>query len=127
MNSNDRLPERVIQTSLASFTLMPKNIPRILIIGESGIGKSSLCNKLSGIYYKKTTKKCASGRKVSSINVEDHKTADYVPEEPIFESKRGKKSVTDATSWAQVIITYMSFCSVCVLFSICKYKKIVIL
>ena len=39
-------------TELESFALIPEDIPRLLIIGETRTGKSSFCNKMAGVYYK---------------------------------------------------------------------------
>ena len=41
--------------NLQSFSFIPENIPIVLVMGETGTGKSSLCNKLGGVYYKLET------------------------------------------------------------------------
>ena len=79
-----------------SFALIPKHIPRILVVGQTRIGKSSLCNKMAGIYYKLIE------------NDEDASIICDNPEKQLFETSDSLKSVTKLTSWAQV-----SFCFDC--------------
>ena len=100
-----------------SFWLIPEHIPRVLVIGETGCGKSSLCNKLAGIYYKsveKSTKKNGKKKKKkeeddsdSSSSSEDDDDIEYNIEiggkkEEIFESGSSNASVTQETKWAQI-------------------------
>ena len=92
------LNSTIPHTSLESFIVMPKNIPRILVIGETGTGKSSLCNKMAGVRYKKISKFNPTF-KITTTTVEVDNKCNV---EPIFKVQRGQDSVTQETSWAEV-------------------------
>ena len=94
-------------TELKSFALMPTDIPRLLIIGETGIGKSSFCNKMGGIYYKLTGYDDDSDSDSSDDEDETpgkEKKIDIVCEgqQEIFGTGTDQYSITQTTSWAQV-------------------------
>ena len=111
-------------TILGSFALIPPDIPRLLIIGETGIGKSTFCNKMAGIYYKlivaedgdSDSSSCDSdngddddGDDVKNTNsknsISNNKEPKIVCQEQkeIFESGSDQYSITQTTSWAQVM------------------------
>ena len=108
-----------LHTNVKSFALMPTGIPRLLIIGETQIGKSSFCNKMAGIYYK-------------IVGLDDDSDTDddgddqfqqeihiiCEGQKEMFGTGSDQNSVTQKTSWAQVkLATTLQQC-VCVYFSI---------
>ena len=71
-----------------NFINVPDNGPRIVVIGETGCGKSSLLNKLSGMRYLQV--ETDSGQ----VHVERSKLKEQAE---LFVSARGRDSVTQLT------------------------------
>ena len=97
-------------TTIESFAFIPFDIPRLLIIGESGIGKSSLCNKMAGVYYKLVPDDSDSSSS-SSDGDDVNKKKQKKPRSQITTIQEGQNEIfrsgdecgiTQATSWAQV-------------------------
>ena len=97
---------------LESFALIPNNIPRLLIIGETGTGKSSFCNKMSGIYYKivgdqqddSSSSSDDDEKDEKNIKKKEKKKVEIICEgqSELFKTDSSSNSVTQTTSWAQV-------------------------
>ena len=100
-------------SNLGSFPFIKDDSIVMLVVGETGSGKSTLCNKLCGIYYKQIVgdngdDSDSDDPDAPSSDEEEEKITIEVEEgqKEIFGSSSGMDSKTQESSWAEVCFNY---------------------